>query len=440
MQGPQTLPDLTVALTLTSLALSRPAPTPILFKESHMPPHQELILDFEQALQLVQASAHPLPSSENVPLLDSLHRVLAQDILADRDQPPFHRSTRDGYAVRAADLLAGPLTIAGQLRAGSVWTDPLAPHTAIQIMTGAPIPPDADAVVMVEHIIRQENQITLTAGRTLSPNENIVPRASEARQGQIIAPRGTRITPAEIASAASCGYATLEVTRRPTVAIVATGDELVELTQTPAPQQIRNSNSYALAAMVTAAGGQPHRLPTAPDVREELHDRIARGRQADLLLFSGGVSMGEYDLVEEVLASFHAEFLFTGVRMQPGKPVVFGRLPATADAAECFFFGLPGNPVSTQVTFHCFAEIFLRAISGELNPEPRWAQATLAQPVEARPNLTRLLPCRLHNITATLVPWQGSGDLAANARANCYAELLPNRTYAPGDIIRILLR
>ena len=400
----------------------------------------ELILDFEQALQLVQASARPLLATEQVPLLDALQRVLAQDILADRDQPPFHRSTRDGYAVRAADLLAGALPIVGEIRAGQLWPDELAQHTAIAIMTGAPIPPGADAVVMVEHIARLNNQIALTEGRTLKASENIVPRASEARQGQVVVPRGTRITPAEIASAASCGYSTLDVFRLPTAAIVATGDELVELTESPGPQQIRNSNSYALAAMVTAAGSTPRRLPTAPDLREAISARIQEARQADLLLFSGGVSMGEYDLVEEVLGEFDAEFLFTGVRMQPGKPVVFGRLPATPDAPEIYFFGLPGNPVSTQVTFHCFAELFLRAISGELNPEPRWAQATLAAAVPARPNITRLLPCHLQNTTATLVPWQGSGDLSANARANCYAELLPARAYAPGDLIRILLR
>ena len=164
------------------------------------------------------------------------------------------------------------------------------------------------------------------------------------------------------------------------------------------------------------------------------------------MILSGGVSMGEYDLVEEVLEEFGAEFFFTGVKMQPGKPVVFGRLPprrnhpeATPEP-ECYFFGLPGNPVSTQVTFHCFAEIFLRALGGEVSPQPRWAQATLAEDVAGKPGPTRLLPARMDGVEVRLVGWQGSGDLAANARANCYAELLPGQSYAAGAVVRVLLR
>jgi molybdopterin molybdotransferase len=192
--------------------------------------------------------------------------------------------------------------------------------------------------------------------------------------------------------------------------------------------------------MVSAAGGTPIRLPIARDLREDIHQRILAARSANLLILSGGVSMGEYDLVEEVLTTFGAEFLFTGVRMQPGKPVVFGRLPARGDAPELYFFGLPGNPISTQVTFHCFAELFLRTLAGEPNPARKWALATLTEPVQAKPNLTRLLPARLEGTSVTTTPWQGSGDLAANARANCYVEFKPNTAYAAGDTLRILLR
>jgi molybdopterin molybdotransferase len=150
--------------------------------------------------------------------------------------------------------------------------------------------------------------------------------------------------------------------------------------------------------------------------------------------------MGEFDLVEEVLAEFHAEFFFTGVHLQPGKPAVFGRLPERDGLPARYFFGLPGNPISTQVTFHCFVEPFLRALSGESGAAPRWAQATLGEAVTAKPGLTRLLPARLTGTEVNLTPWQGSGDLAANARANCYAELLPGREYRSGEVIRILLR
>jgi molybdopterin molybdotransferase len=402
------------------------------------------VLDFDWAIALVLecASAEPVPPTESVLLLDASGRVLAQPIVADRDQPPFDRSTRDGFAVRAIDWHSGAsLAVSGQVRAGERWQGPpLAPGNSIEIMTGAPVPAGADAVVMVEHTQRSGGSVLPADERTLSSGENIVFRGSEAAVGTQVVPAGTRVGAAEIALAATCGYTRLEVFARPKVAIIATGDELVEIGETPAPHQIRNSNSYSIAAMVATAGGIAVRLPIARDLREDIHARIAEGRQADLIILSGGVSMGEYDLVEEVLGEFDAEFLFTGVRLQPGRPAVFGRLPATATQPACHFFGLPGNPISTQVTFHCFAELFLRVISGERGVAPKWAQATLAEPVAARPNLTRLLPARMDGIEVKLIPWQGSGDLAANARANCYAELLPGRAYAAGDVLRVLLR
>ena len=308
-------------------------------------------------------------------------------------------------------------------------------------MTGAPVPEGADAVAMLEHVTRTPETITPT--RTWLPGENIVPRGSEATAGQTVLPIRTLITPAEIALAASCGCAQLTVYRRPRVAILATGDELVELgTETPlAPQQIWNSNSHALAAMVVLAGAEPIRLPITPDTRESVAASLALAREADLILFSGGVSMGQYDLVEEVLLAAGAEFHFTGVRMQPGKPVVFGRLPASPDHAEKPFFGLPGNPISTQVTFHVFVEPFLRTLAGAPVSNPKWALATLISSQEQKPGLTRLLPAHLSGTQVSIVPWQGSGDLAANARANCYAELPAGTgTIPPGAPIRILLR
>src|SRR5437868_4827769 len=293
---------------------------------------QSGILDFPAALDLVvrhASSLHP-PRTETLPLPASLNRVLAEDLRADRDQPPFHRSTRDGFAIRAAEWSSGKrLRIAGQLRAGEQWTGgDLAPVTAVEIMTGAPVPAGADAVAMVEHAQQGAGEVWAAAGRQLSPGENIVPRGSEARAGDVVLPAGTRIDPAGIAIAAACGGAPLRVYKRPTVAIIATGDELVELAETPALHQIRNSNSYALAALVDQAGGQPERLEIARDRRDQLEDRIIEARATDLVLLSRRISAGMYGLVEEVLADFRAEFLFTGVKMQPGKPVVFGRMPA----------------------------------------------------------------------------------------------------------------
>ncbi len=403
-----------------------------------------MVVDFDEALAIVLAKAQRCaqPPVEQATLLDAVGRVLAAGVKADRDQPPFDRSTRDGFAVRAEALTSGAaLTVTGQVRAGEVWSGAaVEADSAVEIMTGAPLPEGADAVVMVEHVERAGATIQLAPARQLNAGDNIVPRGSEAMAGAEVLAAGTRIGAAEIALAAACGCSSLEVFAPPTVAIVATGDELVDVGETPGAQQIRNSNSYALAAMVTLAGGTPERLAIAPDVREAIQERIERGRQADLLVFSGGVSMGEYDLVEAVLAEFGAEFFFTGVRMQPGRPVVFGRLPERNGAPERYFFGLPGNPISVQVTFQCFAEPLLRALAGETDRGPRWAQATLTEAVAGKAGLTRLLPARMDGIGVRAVPWQGSGDLAANARANCYAKFLPGRDYRKGEVVRVLIR
>jgi molybdopterin molybdotransferase len=406
------------------------------------------VVGFDEALAVVAARAAKVHAgtTETLPLLLCGGRVLAEDVRADRDQPPFDRSTRDGFAVRAGEMLpGGSLRVGGQIRAGQKWLgDPVEAGSAIQIMTGAPMPEGADAVVMVEHVERDGDAIRL-GDRMLRAGENVVPRGSEARVGAVVIPSGTVMEAAEIALAAACGCASLAVFRRPSVAIVATGDELVELDAVPDEQQIRNSNSYGLAALVAKVGGKAVRLPIAPDRREELEQIILRARASDLVLLSGGVSMGEYDLVEEVLLSMGAEFFFTGVKMQPGKPVVFGKLPELDGFPARFFFGLPGNPVSTQVTFHCFVEPLLRALSGAGLQGPRFVQATLAEEVAGKPGLMRILPARLTTDrvrpTVKLVGWQGSGDLAANARANCYAVLPPERErFSAGDVITILLR
>ena len=422
------------------------------------------VLEFAEALRVVEqhVGRAVVRSTETVELLQSLGRVLAQEVCADRDQPPFDRSTRDGFAVQAAEWTAGKrLQLAGQVRAGQSWAGELAAGAAIEIMTGAPLPAGADAVAMVEHAQQSEGQVQAAAGRVLRVGENVVPRGSEARSGDILLVPGTLMGAAEIAVAASSGCGSLGVYARPEIAIVATGDELVEVHEVPAAQQIRNSNGYALAAMVIAAGGDARRSKIARDTREDLRERIAQGLASDLLLLSGGVSAGKYDLVEEVLAEFGAEFFFTGVKMQPGKPVVFGRLPrgerggASTHVSEArrgapkreewtYFFGLPGNPVSTQVTFHCFVEPLLRAMCGASAAGPRFVQATLAEEARGKAGLTRVLPARLTfdlvRPEVRLVSWQGSGDVAANARANCYAVLPDGKDLKAGDPITVLLR
>jgi molybdopterin molybdotransferase len=418
------------------------------FEENAMKEAAVGVVSFDEALAIVLGHATDLtvPATELEQLLACRGRVLAEAVRADRDQPPFNRSTRDGFAVRASEFGAGALRVAGQVRAGEQWQgDALGSGAAIEIMTGAPIPEGADAVVMVEHVERVDGAIRRLGERVIRSGENLVRRGSEARMGEAVLPAGTLIHGAEIALAAACGASVLTVFRKSRVAIVATGDELVEIDATPGPQQIRNSNSYGLASLVAEAGCEAVRLPIARDNRPELERIIRSARSCELMLLSGGVSMGEYDLVEEVLQSLGAEFFFTGVRMQPGKPVVFGRLPAADGFPAQFFFGLPGNPVSTQVTFHCFVEPMLRAMGGSTTRGPRFAQATLAEDVTGKPGLMQVLPARLTadrvQPKVKLVRWQGSGDLAANARANCYAVLPPgSERFAAGDVITILLR
>ena len=404
----------------------------------------ELIPTYTDAASVVEEHAKILlnnkPAAEQVQLLASIHRVLAEPVLADRDQPPFPRSTRDGFACRASDLTtAKPLRIIGQLKAGDAWKGPpLNAGEAIDIMTGAPVPAGADCVVMVEHVKATEGVFIVDLGRTLEPGENIVPSGAEAKSGSVIVPAGMRLAASHIAAAAACGYTTVPVYSRPRVAILATGDELVPVDHTPLTHQIRNSNSYSLAAQITLAGAQPVILPVAPDDGAEIESAISSASACDLLLLSGGVSMGKYDFVEQALLALGAEFIFTGAKIQPGRPVVFGKLP------QQYFFGLPGNPVSTMVTFLLFAQPLIAALSGEASGGPHFALARLAHDYRTKPGLTRFLPARINfsidSPQATIIPWQGSGDLASTASANGFV-VVPSHaeSLAAGDSVSILL-
>jgi molybdopterin molybdotransferase len=395
----------------------------------------------EHADRVAEMPRHPSPQPTS--LADSLGRVLADPVRADRDQPPFPRSTRDGFAGRAVDFAARlPLEVVGLIRAGEAGPREISAGQTVEIMTGAPVPAGADCVVMVEHVQPDGDALRLTHGRSIAAGENIVPRAAEARAGEVIVPRGTRISAAQIAAAAACGASQVNVFAQPRVAIVATGDELVEVDQQPLVHQIRNSNSYSLAAQIIAAGALPVRLPIARDERGDLEAIIRSALQTDLLLLSGGVSMGKYDLVEEVLLALGAEFFFTGALIQPGKPVVFGSL--ALEDRQIYFFGLPGNPVSTMVTFSLFVEPLLAALGGDPAREPRFAQARLESDVRVKTGLTRFLPARLHSVATDVrvepVTWQGSGDLASTSRSNCFLVVPADRPHlAAGETVAVLL-
>jgi molybdopterin molybdotransferase len=398
-----------------------------------------------------QRLARSKPATERVKLDAASGRVLAQVLCAESDLPPFARSTRDGYACRAAELSAHrPLAVAGSTRAGDPPSGPLARGTVWEIMTGAPIPRGADAVAMLEHVesAGAAGAIRLLPPRTIEKGENIVARGAQARKGAVLLPTGTLIGPAQIALAASCGVSQLTVYVRPRVAILSTGDELVPIASKPQPGQIRNSSSAMLAAMVAAAGGDPWLLPIARDTEKSLRAALLRAASADLVLITGGVSAGKFDLVEPVLARLGARFHFTGVRIQPGKPLVFGELPRSTEpnqnqnGTKCL--GMPGNPVSTAVTFLLFAAPLVARLAGRIDPGPRFALARLTEDVKVKPGLTRFLPAACSfsapEPRVALVPWQGSGDLAAMARANCFL-VVPEDSgrLKAGAAVRILL-
>jgi molybdopterin molybdotransferase len=275
--------------------------------------------------------------------------------------------------------------------------------------------------------------------RVVVAGENVVPPGAEARAGQELLPLGTRMGPAQIALAAAAGKASLKVYRKPRVAILSTGDELVEVAEKPGPSQIRNSNSYSLAALVTESGGEAVQLPIAPDEEGKLTELIQEGLKADMLLLSGGVSMGKFDLVEQALRNLGAQFFFTGALIQPGKPVVFG------EAGPVPFFGLPGNPVSVMVTFELFARQMVEALSGAEPSRLKSAGARLRSDLKTKTGLTRFLPAMLagglYGPEVEVVPWQGSGDMLAAARANCYLVVPPDREkLAKGDMVTVVMR
>src|SRR5947209_6698786 len=412
---------------------------------------EERILTFEDAWQLVIEHAEEQRALERerrtAPLLECLGRVLAENIYADRDLPPFARATRDGYAVHSQDVKDTPtvLKVAGEIRAGGD-VPPGFTHLknmqAVCIMTGAPVPDGADAVVMVEYTQALGEGVRVL--RSVAAGENVVTRGTEAHKGALLIEQGTLISHAHVALCAAVGKPTLSVYAKPRIAILPTGDELVALETQPAENQIRNSNSFSLAAQVIAAGGEPVQLPIAADQPTRLRELISRGLETDLLLLSGGVSAGEYDLVEDVLSEFSAEFLFTGVQIQPGKPLVFGRVRSPhSPSSWTYFFGLPGNPISTMVTFALFARIMVQALSGALPTRLRGTRARLAKTVHTKIGLTRFLPARLsgswNDSEVELVKWQGSGDIAAFANADCLLVVPPDREqFEPGELMTVL--
>ncbi|HVA90268.1 MAG TPA: gephyrin-like molybdotransferase Glp [Chloroflexota bacterium] len=394
------------------------------------------MLSVEEALTQLLADIVPLPVEE-APLLECLDRVLARDAVADTDLPPFANSAMDGYAVHAADTSGATggdprrLPVVGEVAAGDPGTTPLTHGTAVRIMTGAPVPPGADAVIPVEQTHAREGAVDLLAA--VETGASIRPAGDDARAGQRVLAAGAVLRPGEIGLLASIGAARVPVHRRPRVAILSTGNELVPVEQVPGPGQIRNSNASMLAAQVLRCGALPVELGAARDSRESVHAALDAGRGCDLYLSSGGVSVGDYDVVKAVLEE-RGGIAFWRVNMRPGKPVAFGRIDGIP------FLGLPGNPVSSFVTFELFARPLLRKLAGHRSLARQVVPVKLDEPVRGagpRRNYVRALARweadgwhaattgaqESHLLRSTvaanalIVAPEGGGDMAAGAQA-----------------------
>src|SRR5437667_9425563 len=349
------------------------------------------MIPISEAIRIVLQHTSAL-KVEPVALSDSLDRVLAEDIIADCERPPFDRAPMDGYAVRAADVAATPaqLRIVGESAAGSGWHHEMKTGEAVRIMTGAPVPAGADAVQQVELTSESHNREYVEILESVDVGRSIVRRAAEIKAGETVLHAGEDINAAMIATLASFGYAQVKVGRRPRVAIMATGSELVEVEQKPGKDQIRDSNNYTIAAYASLAGASVARWPLAGDDTAELKKQIKQAAEtSDVLITSGGVSMGVYDLIKPALKKLGAEIFFERVALRPGKPTVFARL------GETLIFGLPGNPVSVAVTFNLFARAALRKMQGARQTALIEETAVLAQAVKGSADRESYLPAIL---------------------------------------------
>lgn len=371
-----------------------------------------------EAIQIVKNQT-PRLDDEQIDLPSVLGRYLVEDIIADTDLPPFDRSQMDGYAVRAADIEATPtnLKIVGESAAGSGWHNELKPGQAVRIMTGAPVPAGADSIQQVELTRELNGGSEVDILEPVAVGRSIVKRGSEIKKGATVLRAGERINAGAIAVLASFGYAKVSVGKRPRVAILATGSELVPVDQSPGKDQIRDSNNFSISAYAALAGATIERLPLAGDDIAQLKEQIAIAAEHDIIVTSGGVSVGRYDFTKTVLKDLGAEIFFERVALRPGKPTVFARLPNGT-----LIFGLPGNPVSVSVTFNLFARVAILAMQGAAETDLEARTAVLSNNVKPARDRESYLPARLssdHNaqLNAEPLKWGGSSDFVGFVRA-----------------------
>jgi molybdopterin molybdotransferase len=397
------------------------------------------VIPVEKALEIVLAETPVLPA-EDVPLTDVVGRVLAVDVTSDMDLPPFDRSAMDGYAVRAADVADTPVTldVIGEVAAGRYPDRDVGSGEAVRIMTGAPLPRGASAVQQVEKTRELEGGRRVELLAPVEPGQNVARQGSEAKVGDVVLEKGHTIDAAAVAVLAATGHGRVRVGRRPQVAVLVTGDELVDVWTAPSRGRIRNSNGYALLAQVRAAGGQPVDLGVVPDDREKIAEALKEAFRADIVVLSGGVSAGAYDFVEEVLARYDVRVAFDKVAMKPGAPLVFGR------RGDKLVFGLPGNPVSAQVTFELFVRAAMLRMQGARVCSRPLAEAELEDGLRNRSGRRAYMPVQVRfeggRFVARPLRYAGSGDVVSHARANALALMEPTRLQAAaGEKVPILL-
>jgi molybdopterin molybdotransferase len=380
-----------------------------------------------EAIQIVRDQTRALPA-ESISLERARGRFLAQDVVADSDLPPFDRSQMDGYAVRAGDVESVPakLIVVGESAAGRGWHNEMKQGEAVRIMTGAPVPSGADSVQQVE-LTREFGSSEVEILESVTTGRSIVRRGSEIKAGQKVLSAGEQIGAAAMAVLASFGYAEITVGRQPRVAVLATGSELVAVDQKPDQDQIRDSNNFTITAYAELAGAAVERLPLAGDNTTLLRSQIADAAgRSDIVITSGGVSVGLYDFTKPALRELGAEFFFERVALRPGKPTVFARLPNGT-----LFFGLPGNPVSVSVTFNLFARTAMLAMQGAADPALPHDWAVLARNVKGARERESYLPAELSIseegiLTATPLKWGGSSDFVGFVRARSLIIVAPD--------------
>lgn len=397
------------------------------------------MISVESALEIILKEIKPL-GLESVDITSALGRVIGEDISARGGNPPWDNSAMDGYALRAADAKGASidapvkLSVLYDLPAGGVPQGPVGQGQAVRIMTGAPVPAGADAVVMVEKTESGDGFVLIKAEPR--GGENIRKAGEDFKAGDIVVRKGSLIRPAEVSMLATVGVPFVMVHKRPRVAVISTGDELCDIIEAPGIGKISNSNGYALAALVAASGAVPIQLGIARDTKESLRQKLTAALSADCIISSGGVSVGDYDFVKDVLKDMGSSMIFWKVAMKPGKPLAFGVIGGKPA------FGLPGNPISSMAAFEQFVRPTLMKMAGKTALYRQTFKATLTKDIKIKPGRMNFIRAELKSaedgFTVTPLDGQGSGMILTMVRANSFVIVPQDSTgFKEGDVVRV---